>query len=109
MDRADEGELIMASPRNLQAPRGMIIAFGFIVFFAAVAFGVKIYEFLTDLLDDGGIGFAGSHLLTYVLVAAGFILLLVHAFISGHFAAIEEPKHTMLEKEIARDDADELV
>jgi hypothetical protein len=87
----------------------MIIAFGFIAFFAALAFGVKIYEFLTDLLDDGGIGFAGSHLLTYVLVAAGFILLLIHGFLSGHFAEIEEPKHTMLDQEIARDHANQLV
>ena len=46
---------------------------------------------------------AGAHLLTYVLVAGGFFLLLLYCFLTGHFADIERPKYDLLESERAND------
>jgi len=66
---------------------------------AGVGFSVKIVEFADDLTSEHGLQFAGAHLLTYGLIAAGFLLLLVLCFLSGHFKDVEEPKHDLLEKE----------
>ena len=66
---------------------------------AGVGFSVKIFEFADDLADEKGLQFAGAHLLTYGLVAIGFLLLLVHSFLCGHLRDIEEPKFDLLEKE----------
>ena len=66
---------------------------------AGVGFSVKIFEFADDLADEKGLQFAGAHLLTYGLVAIGFLLLLLHSFLCGHFRDIEEPKFDLLEKE----------
>ena len=81
----------------------MLWIFGFVIVAAAVAFGWKIYEFTADLLDQEGLRFAGSHLLTYVLVAGGFFLMLLYCFLRGHFADIEKPKYDLLETEKAHD------
>lgn len=70
---------------------------------AGVGFCFKIHEFLSDALDDEGIGFAGAHLLVYALVAGGFLMLLAHAFMRGHLADIEKPKYDLIEKEEAYD------
>jgi len=70
---------------------------------AGLGFGVKLYEFAEDLLADQGIGFAGAHLITYALVAAGFVLLLLGTFLRGHWADIEKPKFELIEKERAHD------
>ena len=74
----------------------MLVIFSIVILGAAVAFGIKLFEFFSDFLDKGGIGFAGSHLLTYVLVAGGFLLLLLFALLSGHFSDIEQPKFDLI-------------
>ena len=79
--------------------RLMIWLFGFVVFAGGAAFFYKLYEFFLDLSSADGLGFAGSHLLTYCLVAGGFLLLLAYGFITGHFTNIEEPKHSLMEME----------
>lgn len=94
--------------RDGPAPRrvpGRRVTFVFLVgaLAAGVGFGVKLYEFAEDLLADQGIGFAGAHLLTYALVAAGFVLLLLGTFLRGHWADIEKPKFELIEKERAHD------
>ena len=81
----------------------MLWIFGFVIIAAAGAFGWKIYEFAYDLVSEDGLRFAGSHLLTYVLVAGGFFLLLLYCFLRGHFADIEKPKYDLLETEKAHD------
>lgn len=73
---------------------------------AGVGFGVKIHEFLADALAEEGIGFAGSHLLTYAMVAGGFFLLLGGVFLRGHFVDIERVKYEMLEQERLHDRAE---
>lgn len=77
----------------------MLWIFGFVIVAGAFAFGWKIYEFTADLLDQEGLRFAGSHLLTYVLVAGGFFMLLLYCFLRGHFADIEKPKYDLLDME----------
>ena len=77
----------------------MLWIFGFVIVAGAFAFGWKIYEFTADLLSEEGLRFAGSHLLTYVLVAGGFFMLLLFCFLRGHFADIEKPKYELLETE----------
>lgn len=70
-----------------------------VVIGGGLAFTVKLYEFFDDLTRADGLRFAGSHLLTYCLVAAGFFLLLLACFIGGHFSNIEQAKYDMLEEE----------
>jgi hypothetical protein len=70
---------------------------------AGVGFSVKIVEFADDLSAQEGLRFAGAHLLTYGIVAAGFLLLLGLCFLCGHFRDVEEPKHDLLEKERRHD------
>ena len=77
----------------------MLWIFAFVIVCAAIAFGWKLYEFGHDLFASDGLRFAGSHLLTYVLVAGGFFLLLLYCFMRGHFADIERPKYELLETE----------
>ena len=84
----------------------MLWIFGFVVVAGALAFGWKLYEFAADLLDDDGLRFAGAHLLTYVLVAGGFFLLLLFCFLRGHFADIEKPKYDLLDMEREHDARD---
>jgi hypothetical protein len=70
---------------------------------AGVGFSVKIVEFADDLSSQTGLQFAGAHLLTYGLVASGFLLLLLFSFLGGHLRDLEEPKHDLLEKERRHD------
>jgi hypothetical protein len=81
----------------------MLWIFGFVIVAGALAFGWKLYEFAYDLVSEEGLRFAGSHLLTYVLVAGGFFMLLLFCFLKGHFADIEKPKYDLLESEKAYD------
>ena len=73
---------------------------------AGLGFAYKLYEFFFDVVGREGFEFAGAHLVTYALVAAGFLLLLLFAFLHGHFSDIERPKHELLEKELRYDRAE---
>ena len=96
----------MNAPRRPRAARAMLAFFGVVIALAALAFGVKFYEFFVNLAAQEGFQFAGAHLLTYLLVAGGFFLLLGYCFVSGHFADIEQPKHDLLDAERQHDLAD---
>jgi len=93
--------------RPPRAHRAWMIFFIVIIFFAGVAFAFKFYEFFYDLSSQEGFRFAGAHLATYLLVAAGFFLLLAYGFLRGHFSDIEQPKYDLLESE-RRHDRDEF-
>ena len=71
---------------------------------AGAGFVYKMHEFFWDLSGTEGFEFAGAHLVTYLLVAGGFLLLLVHGFLSGHWSDIERPKHELLAREMERDE-----
>lgn len=79
--------------------RAMAWILGVVVVLSGMAFVYKLAEFFYDLTDTDGLRFAGSHLLTYCLVAAGFLLLLTYSFLRGHYADIEQPKYDLLEAE----------
>jgi hypothetical protein len=83
--------------------RWVIVVFAVAIAVAGFGFSWKLFEFFDDLLAQTGLHFAGAHLAIYVLVAAGFLLLLAYAFLSGHFSDIERPKYDMLAKEREHD------
>jgi hypothetical protein len=87
----------------MNARRLILIFFLLAMGVAGVGFSVKIVEFADDLSAQKGLAFAGAHLLTYGLVAAGFLLLLVLCFLRGHFRDFEQPKHDLLERERLHD------
>ncbi len=96
-------ERLQRSKSDQKVHRVMIWLFGFVVFTGGSAFFYKLYEFFMDLTASNGLRFAGSHLLTYCLVAGGFLLLLVYGFMAGHFSDIEEPKYKLMEMEMDYD------
>lgn len=85
--------------------RTMVWILGFVVIASGLAFVYKLYEFFHDLTNSDGLRFAGTHLLTYCLVAGGFLLLLLYAFLKGHFSDIERPKYELLDWEDRHDRA----
>lgn len=89
-------------------PMGRVVLWFFVVgtAIAGLGFGYKMYEFFWALTRQEGFEFAGVHLIVYGLVAAGFLALLAHSFLRGHFSDIEAPKHEMLEREIESDRAE---
>ena len=95
-----------------QAERHPLRTFWLVVFLlgsllAGAGFFYKLYEFFWDVSSTEGFEFAGVHLVTYMLVAGGFFLLLLFCFLRGHFGDIEKPKHDLLEQE-RRYDQDEF-
>lgn len=83
--------------------RVILVFFLFAMALSGVGFAVKIFEFADDLADQKGLQFAGAHLLTYAVVAVGFLALLAYTFLMGHLRDIEEPKYDLLEKERRHD------
>jgi hypothetical protein len=84
---------------DLKIRRTMAWILGVVVTLSGLAFVYKLVEFFLDLTNTDGLRFAGSHLLTYCLVAAGFLLLLTYSFLKGHYADVEQPKYDLLEAE----------
>jgi nitrogen fixation-related uncharacterized protein len=76
---------------------------------AGTAFVFKLIEFIHTALLPGPMAFASFLIpvLNYLIVAAGFALLFLWAYFSGHFRDLEGPKYRMLEmqEEIDRQEA----
>jgi hypothetical protein len=90
-----------------RGPSRLVVGvFAAAVVLAGAGFSWKLFEFFEDLFAETGLHFAGAHLTVYILVAAGFVLLLAYAFLSGHFSDIERPKLELLEKEREYDRAE---
>lgn len=94
------------SSAELRWRRILTVFFGGVVTLGGLAFAYKLYEFFMDLSAAEGLRFAGAHLLTYCLVAGGFLCLLTFAFLKGHFGDIEAPKVELLNREISYDRQD---
>lgn len=94
------------TPSQLRFRRIMTWIFGGVVILGGTAFFFKLYEFFQDLSAQEGLAFAGSHLLTYCLVAGGFLSLLAFAFLRGHFGDIEKAKYELMESECRHDRED---
>ena len=87
------------SPRRSPLRRFWLVFFLLGCAAAGAGFVYKLYEFFWDVTGTEGFEFAGVHLATYLLVAGGFLMLLVQGFLRGHFSDIERPKYEMLERE----------
>jgi hypothetical protein len=75
-----------------------IIAVGIMVP-GGVGFFDKLIQFFRTFASDEAGGFTLVPIMNYLLVAAGFICLLIWAVARGMFRDIEGPKYTMLERE----------
>jgi len=89
--------------RPQRVPRGALWFLASVIVLGGAGFIYKFYEFFLDIAAQEGFRFAGAHLLTYLLVAGGFLLMLLYAFLNGHFADIESPKFELLEREVRLD------
>ncbi|MBM3978005.1 MAG: hypothetical protein FJ299_13585 [Planctomycetes bacterium] len=58
----------------------------------------KIYEFLNTIKHHELVGFAHDPLVVYALVALGFCLLLLWAYLTGQLSGVERAKYEMLER-----------
>jgi hypothetical protein len=65
---------------------------------AGCMFVYKLFSFLRTIKRDELAGFAFDPILTYALVAMGFLFLLAWAFLTGQFKDIERPKYEMMER-----------
>ena len=78
--------------------RAVHIFFSVVCVIAGCMFVFKLHEFLRTIKRDELAGFAFDPILTYGLVAVGFFLLLVWAFLSGQFKDLEKTKYEMMER-----------
>ena len=58
----------------------------------------KLFAFLSTIRKDELAGFAFDPVLIYGVVTAGFLCLLVWAFLTGQFKDVEKAKYEMLER-----------
>lgn len=75
------------------------------VFFvpAGIGFVMKFMHFVGTMKQGQGASFTILPMVNYLLVAAGFICLLVWAVFRGMFRDVEAPKYSMLEHEAELD------
>lgn len=73
---------------------------------AAIGFITKFVYFVQTLRTDNTGSFAIVPMVNYLVVAAGFLCLLIWAAYKGMFRDIEGPKYTMLEHEDRLDRGD---
>lgn len=94
------------SSADVGARRGVLLFFALAVTAAGCMFTFKLFSFLKTIKRDELAGFAFDPLITYGFVAAGFLCLLVWAYLTGQFRHIEEPKHAMLKRVLEQEDAE---
>ena len=70
---------------------------------AALTFAFKIIEFIWTLDSPEAPGFALVPVVTYFVVAAGYVLLFLWAHQTGQFADLEKPKELLLQREAELD------
>ena len=70
-----------------------------VVIIAGTAFVFKLIEFFYTATREGpeALGSFLMPVLTYLMVAAGFLCLFFWAYFTGQFRDVEEPKYRMLE------------
>ena len=66
---------------------------------AALTFAFKIVEFIWTLDSPEAPGFALVPVITYFIVATGYVMLFAWSYLNGQFENMEQPKTTMLERE----------
>ena len=94
------------TPPSAGPRRAVLWFFALAVTAAGGMFTFKLFSFMKTIKRDERAGFAFDPLITYGLVAAGFLCLLVWAFLTGQFHRIEEPKHAMLRRVLEQERAE---
>jgi hypothetical protein len=64
-----------------------------------LGFGAKFIEFVHTFRGETGGAFAITPIVNYMLASLGFLCLLAWATLNGMFHDVEQPKHTMLDRE----------
>ena len=67
------------------------------VIIAGGGFIFKLIEFFVAFLGDHPMNFSILPVMTYLIVAAGYLCLFMWAYLTGQFKNIEGPKYRMLE------------
>lgn len=70
-----------------------------IMFLAGGGFIFKLVEFARSIDMKNDMVFAIMPIVTYLIVASGFMCLFIWAFVTGKFADLEAAKYAMLEQE----------
>lgn len=73
---------------------------------AGCMFVYKLFAFMRTIRKDEMAGFAFDPIIIYGFVAGGFLCMLAWAFLSGQFRDVEAPKHEMLERFFAQEQAE---
>ncbi|MEE9219287.1 MAG: hypothetical protein V3U98_09500 [Acidobacteriota bacterium] len=68
-----------------------------------ITFCLKLYEFVRTANSGEMPGFAFATVISYFIVTAGFLCLVMWAFLRGHYHDIEEPKYRLLQTEASLD------
>ncbi len=93
------------APRYAPPQRRLFIWIMMVAVLAAgAAFTLKIAQFLHTLESPDVEGFITVPITTYFAVAMGYLFLFGWCWAKGDFKRIEEPKFTMLEREMEYDE-----
>lgn len=84
------------SDRFRKIVQWVVVAF---VITAGITFAQKLFQFIATASRGEMPGFAALTIIPYLIVMFGFFLLVVGAFLKGHFNDLEAPKYKMLENE----------
>lgn len=101
----------VTSVKKEKQSRGAIFIASFMtlaIVVCGIAFFFKLYKFGSTLFENGSdmLGFAVLPVSNYLFIAAGFLMLLVWAYLRGEFEDIEGPKYELL-KDHERYEAEE--
>lgn len=100
---------LVRRPEESRAKRIAIAVIAAVILIpGAVGFAEKIVQFVHTLDAEEGGRFTIVPLMNYLLIALGFLLLLLWGVAHGMFRDIEGPKYAMLDREAALDARDGL-
>jgi hypothetical protein len=99
--------------KTQEQSRGAIYIASFLtaaIVVCGVAFFYKLFRFASTIWENGSemLGFALLPMSNYLLVAAGFLMLLIWAFLKGEFKDIERAKYELLEDNERYEEMDRL-
>lgn len=92
----------MSEKRQQRVPIIIPAVLTLAIVICGIAFFFKLYKFSSTLWGSGSdmLGFALIPVSNYLMVAGGFFLLLIWAFLKGQFANIEQAKYDLIDDDI---------
>ena len=79
-----------------------------VILLAAGGFGYKLYQFISEAINEKDFSAFLFPVIAYFIVGIGFLLLLIWAFMKGHFKDMEAPKYRMMERELEYEQAEKI-